>query len=89
MVSRGYYEGKTDISLINKKNNRKIELIFLPDFEKESLDIVKKWETQQIYYFDKPRKSSIIILTLFIRLDMASPTINFYSRVKRIKANQP
>jgi len=48
MVSRGYYEGKTDISLINKKNNRKIELIFLPDFEKESLDIVKKWETQQI-----------------------------------------
>ncbi len=44
MVSRDYYEGKTDISLINEENNRKIELVFLPDFEEESLKLVEKWE---------------------------------------------
>ena len=47
MVSKDYYEGKTDISLINEENNRKIELVFLPDFEQQSLDLVKKWEEAQ------------------------------------------
>jgi guanine deaminase len=45
MVSKGYYEGETDVNNLNKENNRKIELIYLPDFENESLELVKKWET--------------------------------------------
>ncbi len=44
MVSKFYYEGNTNNQNLNKKNNRRIELVFIPDFEKESLDAVKKWE---------------------------------------------
>lgn len=44
MVAKQYYEGKTDISLVNEENNRKIELVFIPDFEQQSLNLVKKWE---------------------------------------------
>lgn len=44
MVKKFYYEGYSDNSEINKKNNRKIELLFIPDFEKESLGIIKEWE---------------------------------------------
>lgn len=44
MISKGYYEGKTDISIINQENNRQIELLFLPDFETASLKLVKQWE---------------------------------------------
>jgi len=47
MVSKNYYEGKTDISLINEENNRRIELVYLPDLEAESLKLVKKWEETQ------------------------------------------
>lgn len=44
MVKRNYYEGSTDVSKINEENNRKIELVFLPDFEQEMLELVKDWE---------------------------------------------
>lgn len=44
MVKKNYYEGSTDVHKINKENNRKIEIVFLPDFEKEMLEIVKNWE---------------------------------------------
>lgn len=44
MVKRFYYEGHSDNVQINKENNRKIELLFIPDFEKESLGIIKEWE---------------------------------------------
>jgi guanine deaminase len=44
MVAKNYYEGKTNVENLNKENNRKIELVYLPDFEKESLDLVKQWE---------------------------------------------
>lgn len=44
MVKKSYYEGFTDVNKINKENNRKIELVYLPDFEREMLDLVKSWE---------------------------------------------
>lgn len=44
MVKKGYYEGENDIYAINEKNNRKIELVFIPDFEGEMLRVVKEWE---------------------------------------------
>jgi hypothetical protein len=44
MASKGYYEGKTDIDGVNRSNNRQIELVYIPDYEKEMLDLVKKWE---------------------------------------------
>lgn len=47
MVKKGYYEGFTDVNAVNKENNRKIELVFLPDFEQEMLDLVKSWEERQ------------------------------------------
>ena len=46
MVSRNYYEGATDIHKLNEENNRKIELVFIPDFEEEILDLIKNWEKQ-------------------------------------------
>lgn len=44
MVAKGFYEGITDNEKLNEENNHKIELVFIPDFEKESLDIVSNWE---------------------------------------------
>lgn len=44
MVSKGYYEGATDNERMNGENNRKIELVFIPDLESESLEIVREWE---------------------------------------------
>src|SRR3989344_1254479 len=47
MVKKLYYEGLTSNNPINESNNRKIELVFIPDFENESLTIVKSWEEKQ------------------------------------------
>jgi tRNA(Arg) A34 adenosine deaminase TadA len=47
MTSKGYYEGKTDMINVNKSNNRQIELVYIPDFEKEILDLIKKWEENE------------------------------------------
>ena len=47
MVKNRYYEGSTDHEGINESNNRQIELVFIPDFEKESLAIVQDWEEKQ------------------------------------------
>jgi tRNA(Arg) A34 adenosine deaminase TadA len=47
MVSKFFYEGSTANNLINKSNNKKIEFVFIPDFEKEALKIIKDWEEKQ------------------------------------------
>ncbi len=47
MVKKFYYEGSTNNKDINKSNNRQIELVFIPDFEKESLEIIREWENKQ------------------------------------------
>lgn len=44
MVKKFFYEGLTSNKPINESNNRKIELVFIPDFEQETLEIIKKWE---------------------------------------------
>jgi len=46
MVKKNYYEGSTDVDKINKENIRKIELVFIPGFEKEMTDLVKSWEVE-------------------------------------------
>ena len=46
IVKKFFYEGNTQNDLINKNNNRKIELVFLPDFEKKSLEVIKEWERE-------------------------------------------
>lgn len=47
MVKKFYYEGLTENKAINESNNKKIEIVFIPDFEQECLDIVKEWEEKQ------------------------------------------
>lgn len=47
MVGKHYYEGTTDNKELNKNNNNKIELVFIPDFEEEVLATVKDWESKQ------------------------------------------
>ena len=44
MVNKFYYEGSTANHVLNESNNNKIEIVFLPDFEEEMLDLVKQWE---------------------------------------------
>lgn len=44
MVGKNYYEGMTDINQVNKQNNRKMELVYIPDFEDEMLELVRDWE---------------------------------------------
>jgi len=44
MAKKGYYEGMNDIKELNNKNNRKIELKYVPDFEAEVLELIKNWE---------------------------------------------
>lgn len=46
MVSKRYYEGETDIRELNEQNTRKVELVYLPDFENESLELIKQWENK-------------------------------------------
>lgn len=47
MAKKFYYEGTTSNEVMNRNNNRKIELVFVPDFEEESLAIIKSWENRQ------------------------------------------
>lgn len=47
MVSKSYYEGQTENKTLNESNNRKMEIVFIPDFEQECLDLVKEWEEKQ------------------------------------------
>lgn len=47
MVKKSYYEGHTENKTLNENNNRKIEIVFIPDFEQECLDLVKHWEELQ------------------------------------------
>lgn len=47
MVKKLYYEGLTENKILNECNNKKIETVFIPDFEQECLDIVKQWENKQ------------------------------------------
>ena len=44
MVEKCYYEGQTENKALNESNNRKMEIVFIPDFEQECLDLVKQWE---------------------------------------------
>jgi tRNA(Arg) A34 adenosine deaminase TadA len=44
MVKKSYYEGQTENKALNESNNRKIEIVFIPDYEQEMLELVKKWE---------------------------------------------
>ena len=47
MVKKFYYEGMTKNEDMNTTNNKKIELVFIPDFEEEVLATVKDWESKQ------------------------------------------
>jgi tRNA(Arg) A34 adenosine deaminase TadA len=46
MVSKHYYEGNTDNEILNRENNRQIELVFASEFEQESLQVIQEWEAQ-------------------------------------------
>ncbi len=46
MVSKGYYEGRTNNQTLNKENTKQIELIHAQKFEKESFDVIEGWEKQ-------------------------------------------
>jgi len=47
MVKKFYYEGFTNNKVLNKNNNKKIELVFIPDFEREFLALIRDWEDKQ------------------------------------------
>jgi len=46
MIKKGYYEWEIWLSELNSKNNRKIEILYIPDFEKEILEIINLWESK-------------------------------------------
>ena len=46
MVSKYYYEGKTDNQTLNNENNRQIELVFVSELQEESLKVIQEWEAQ-------------------------------------------
>lgn len=47
LVSKFYYEGIAKNEDINEANNKKIDLVFIPDFEEEVIATVKVWESKQ------------------------------------------
>lgn len=47
MVKKFYYEGLTENKVLNESNNKKIEIVFMPDYEQEMLELVKNWEEKQ------------------------------------------
>lgn len=44
MVKKLYYEGSNSLTKINEQNSKKIELVYIPDFEQEMLELIKDWE---------------------------------------------
>jgi tRNA(Arg) A34 adenosine deaminase TadA len=44
MISKMYYEGNTNLSQVNADNNKRIDIIYLPDFEEDITDLIKNWE---------------------------------------------
>lgn len=42
MVTRFYYEGMVDIQDVNEKSNTKIEIIYNPEYEAKSFELIKK-----------------------------------------------
>ncbi len=46
MVKKNYYEGNNNINRINVRNNRQIEMKYIPDFEKEMQDLIKEWKNR-------------------------------------------
>lgn len=43
MAEKIYYEGFNNIEEINSKNIKQIELVYIPDFEEEILQIIEEW----------------------------------------------
>lgn len=43
-VSAVHYEGASDIREINDKNNRRIEIVHSPEWEKQASEVIDKWE---------------------------------------------
>jgi len=46
MIKKFYYEGLTENEVLNESNNKKIEIVFIPDYEQEMLELVKNWENK-------------------------------------------
>ncbi len=46
MVRKEFYEGEVSTEELNEKNNRKIELLYIPDFESEMQDLISAWENK-------------------------------------------
>ena len=44
MIQKEYYEGQHDLQNINTKSTHHIELMYLPDFESEMLELITEWE---------------------------------------------
>lgn len=44
MVHKGYYLGQTDLHKVNQENNRSIEILLVPDYEKDVLELIGAWE---------------------------------------------
>jgi len=44
MIEKKYYEGQMDTKELNKQNNRQIELVYIPDFEKDIQAVIREWE---------------------------------------------
>jgi tRNA(Arg) A34 adenosine deaminase TadA len=46
MVSKGYYEGKTNNETLNNENSRQMEMVFASEYGVESLRVIIDWEKQ-------------------------------------------
>lgn len=44
LIAKSYYEGPTLNQDLNETNNRKIELVHIPELEQEVLDVIAGWE---------------------------------------------
>lgn len=44
MITDGYYEGNADNLEINQLNNKKTDIVFVPGFEDEVMQVIGDWE---------------------------------------------
>ncbi len=44
LIEKGYYEGMTVNDVVNNDNSRKMELLYIPEFEEQALSTVAIWE---------------------------------------------
>ena len=47
MIAMGCYEGSTDIEEVDKKNTKKIEFVYISDYDQKISGLLEEWKKRE------------------------------------------